>query len=1249
MMDESGSAEGGTVDDSFGIPNPLVLIGKVGTALTKPILKIGEIFTIPENETREEEEQDVIEDSRMSIEGTLYHRKGRSHKWKRRLVVLKFESGGTFECYNVDNPSNLLKDMYSQLHRSSNVGKSLRETGDSQSLTLLLKQDMPWVVRDIENDPSQFVVEIPTHDERFMRDLLVADSDHTDLFDALQQQNSYDQDDEMESSSVRREAFEAVEEIKSEDYSESSAIMSLANRAKLERDFKAAQHSKRPLRLYFKCPRKGNEKALWLRGFAKLDRLSDSWKKRNFLGKLAHITLTTSRIRRDDRADFARDARQLEMDVLSPQIRSTSDMSHTTKLVGANRREFRVYPNYCYPHVWMTQQELQEECDLLSSTFHDLRLETRKDQEIGNLRVEVLQGIGLSRMDRSSETDAVCYLVCGQYAFATDVIPDNRNPMWLRKSRRACIFPVFHGYARLFVGVFDHDGYTYKDDFVGRVVIDLARLRPGSRYDVTLPLRLSAHVYSKRQRGAIRIRFQVDWKSERAALMSYLPATLKIPKRAGTKPDTRTTIMCTDPTSFRNIVLTVHGGHPPGKFSYNQFRATLKEINFTRKMTMMTIRETIRDTIVWKNPAMSMFVFCGWMHCIYEDSFGLVPAYFTSFLVLHLFRNYAAHAIDGPSSRGFLPPTWEEMLLALLFSKETTQTIEPLNMTPRNGPPSVRNSLELPPEETALHESHDIITHKPKGKWLFRTLGFLEPPEVLDQMDPDERHLEFPFSEGRGYPKLRVRNQVATKGKTPQNDSSQNGKIKNKSRNNRDRDEDAFVLEAEEFDDTFDEGLGRSGALGGELDDHTLTPRTEVDAEDLGSLRGAEDMPSGETNLTMIPDQDIDLKIDSGGKKMTDDLVEIQENMHRFTWNLFNDKTHVIKHPDPAYFGQDRKGSKKRDVNKELEKLLNVGNYSNKNPVYSRAGQYLQPLVGGSLSFLSVFRALYNIYTWRDPFFTFWVSLVGLALVAVLFIFPWRLFLFILGILLVGPQVSLCCCHLFLAKHINVSKLNLLLYQNWIRRLVRERMPKKEELGENRIPELSSRIPNDQPLFKAHPPPDTRYEEIDVDKVNPREVHHVVVPYSPLMYQNRFYDWPPEPEYSVVKHKPSGKSLLRPTLQGRTSSGRSITELDASEAFARYINSSFQPTGVPAVVKGHRRSYTADWDIMSEAQFVQRRRQLTLDFESEAQPQFVCTNRRRSRTADFSDKKEAPLNAPYMVVRHLSFEKGPQSKTNKSE
>ena len=113
----------------------------------------------------------------------------------------------------------------------------------------------------------------------------------------------------------------------------------------------------------------------------------------------------------------------------------------------------------------------------------------------------------------------------------------------------------------VYVGVFD-DENNKRDDFNGRIVLDVARLRPSSTYDVTLPLRLSGHVYSRRKRGSIRLRFRLQWDNMRSALLSYLPERINLNPR-NFRPNTETTVMTGDARAFRNVAVTVHGPHLP--------------------------------------------------------------------------------------------------------------------------------------------------------------------------------------------------------------------------------------------------------------------------------------------------------------------------------------------------------------------------------------------------------------------------------------------------------------------------------------------------------------------------------------------------------------------------------------------------------------------------------------------------------------------------------------------------------------
>ena len=331
-------------------------------------------------------------------------------------------------------------------------------------------------------------------------------------------------------------------------------------------------------------------------------------------------------------------------------------------------KEYRVRPSYNYPHRWMTHEELTEEMLAASAEIHDLRLPPAiaPKKEVGLLRVEVLQCLGLPRPKgktaASVNPNPVVYLVCGSYAFATDIVPQCTDPMWLKGMRRACQIPIHHGYARLFIGVFHDDGSkSPKDLFIGRAVVEVPRLRPGATYDVTLPLRQSASVYSRRKRGAIRLRFSFDISDEKQLVLSYFPSKRnRVAGQIGT-----TTVACADPKSFRNVALTVNGVHLPGKFSTDHFMAIIREFKFVQKVIRRLLVKFMEDLVVWRYPVKSAFVFIAWMHSLHVNSATMIPVYTSSFIFLQLVANYARCIVGGATLR---PATWEEIFGSLTGS-----------------------------------------------------------------------------------------------------------------------------------------------------------------------------------------------------------------------------------------------------------------------------------------------------------------------------------------------------------------------------------------------------------------------------------------------------------------------------------------------------------------------------------------------------------------------------------------------------
>jgi hypothetical protein len=308
---------------------------------------------------------------------------------------------------------------------------------------------------------------------------------------------------------------------------------------------------------------------------------------------------------------------------------------------------------------------------------------------------------------------------------------------------------------------------------------------------------------------------------------------------------------------------------------------------------------------------------------------------------------------------------------------------------------------------------------------------------------------------------------------------------------------------------------------------------------------------------SIFPDQDIDFEGPNNGKKITDDLAEIKDKMHEMTWHLFDDHAYVIKNSNTVYFGDGKKSEKKRksDVKKQLDKYLGLGQYSYSNPFVARVGMYVEPIIGSAYSFLCLFRAGFNVVTWRDPMLTFWVSLFSGMLVIVLFVFPWRIFLACLGMFLVGPQ-------------------------NLVIRIMQEHghlppAPEYQAQNNNSVfTEEISELPNDAPIFTAEDrrPGNETYRNLKPLVDDPTEIHHVPVPHSPLLYQ-RCYDWPPEAQYALVSREISTDEKRRGGKSDLSKNSVNMTQAKSNRLGIRNRFSSY-PSEIN-IVPGSRRPSTA--------------------------------------------------------------------------
>jgi hypothetical protein len=180
---------------------------------------------------------------------------------------------------------------------------------------------------------------------------------------------------------------------------------------------------------------------------------------------------------------------------------------------------------------------------------------------------------------------------------------------------------------------------------------------------------------------------------------------------------------------------------------------------------------------------------------------------------------------------------------------------------------------------------------------------------------------------------------------------------------------------------------------------------------------------------------------------------------------------------------------------------------------------------------------------------TFWLSIFGAILAAILFIFPWRIFLFVLGVAVVGPQ-------------------------NWAIRVLRAKglIPPIRVKPPPQVDQDEQGLPVDQPIFCSHSRQhgDAPAKPSDIDS---REVQRIVVPYNPLIYQ-RFYDWPPEPQYAQVKAENLDEQQRR-ALQSKVP--RRASGLHEVGRIRRRFHRRAQTfQGMPPRIP-RRRASTGDW------------------------------------------------------------------------
>jgi len=210
-------------------------------------------------------------------------------------------------------------------------------------------------------------------------------------------------------------------------------------------------------------------------------------------------------------------------------------------------------------------------------------------------------------------------------------------------------------------------------------------------------------------------------------LLSYLPRNLSNIRRQIESPKNPVTVLCPDAKSFYNVALTVYGKDIPGLYNIDMQTAMFRELSLIHKTFEYQAKQTITDVVRWRNPALSLYLFYGWMHFVATESMRFVSLFILSSIFFFMLRNYLKYHANSAASKLFGCRTIGDMTRILLVNQHDSK-----------GPTQHRRQSN----------SHPILEQ------LLRIFGL--PPMDANSQDSwkFEDHAEFPLSAGCDYNKL---------------------------------------------------------------------------------------------------------------------------------------------------------------------------------------------------------------------------------------------------------------------------------------------------------------------------------------------------------------------------------------------------------------------------------------------------------------------------------------------------------------
>ena len=303
------------------------------------------------------------------------------------------------------------------------------------------------------------------------------------------------------------------------------------------------------------------------------------------------------------------------------------------------------------------------------------------EETLGELRVEILQATGLVSADMFSYNDVYALLLYDGACAKTCVLEDAQHPRWQPDDARAARFAVVSPHAALYVGIFDADFSLIDDDEpLGRTVVEVRRLQPGTSYTAWFPLQMRTLRNARAKYGRVQLRYSVTWKKPRQRLLRHLapPPKVELPLMSSAQH--------TAGQARQLIAFTRYGINPDSRYDWKILDEHIKELLSLLELVPHCV-SAVENVLFWRAP-LSSLTCCVLWQLICDDG-ALALSSLPLLLVAVLAHTYAAARAGAAIHH---PPSVLSLLSGLVLG-----WLPALHYTP----PAAAPDAAAPPQEAA--------------------------------------------------------------------------------------------------------------------------------------------------------------------------------------------------------------------------------------------------------------------------------------------------------------------------------------------------------------------------------------------------------------------------------------------------------------------------------------------------------------------------------------------------------------------